>query len=138
MLSSFAGFVTRTLVIGCCLCLSVSTHSAVWIVNYPKSDIKNDSREEFPLAVLDLALQKTGVRYTLKPSLKPMQQARALKRLEENLDVNVVWSMTDVQREQQLRPIRIPITRGLIGWRVFVSHKDSVFLRSPLMIWLTC
>lgn len=106
--------------------------SAVWIVNYPQSDIENDARDEFPLALLELALKKTGVRYQLNPSIKPMLQSRSLKRLEENLDVNVVWSMTDVQREQQLRPIRIPITRGLIGWRVFVSHKSSAFLDSRI------
>lgn len=107
---------------------SQSVNAAVWNIVYPQSEIENDIRDHYPLALLDLALQKTGVRYELKPSTSPLRQGRALKRLEENLEVNVVWSMTDVQREQQLRPIRIPITRGLIGWRVFISHKDSRFL----------
>ena len=115
-----------------CVCTSFSATSAVWIINYPQTDVENDVRNEFPLALLELALQKTSVRFELRPSIKPMQQARALKRLEENLDVNVVWTMTDVQREQQLLPIRIPITRGLIGWRVFVSHKNSAFLNAPI------
>lgn len=106
--------------------------SAVWTITYPKSEVENDVRYEYPLALLELALQKTSVRYVLKTSIKPMPQAKALKRLEENLDVNVVWSMTDVQREQQLRPIRIPIMRGLIGWRVFLAHKKSPFLKAPI------
>jgi hypothetical protein len=106
--------------------------SAVWIINYPQSEVENDVRSDYPLALLELALQKTGVRYELHPSISPMRQARALKRVEENLDVNVVWSMTSVKREQQLRPIRIPISRGLIGWRVFISHKNSLFLQAPI------
>jgi hypothetical protein len=109
-----------------------SATAAVWTIVYPQSEVANDIRHDYPIALLDLALQKTGVRYELKPSLKPLRQIRALKRLEENLEVNVVWSMTDVQREQQLRPIRIPIYRGLIGWRVFLAHKNSRFLTVPI------
>lgn len=114
------------------LTLSQIATGAVWNIVYPQSELENDPRHDYPLALLDLALQKTGVRYELKPSLKPIRQARALKRLEENLEVNVFWSMTDVLREQQLRPIRIPITRGLIGWRMFVSHKSSRFLTASI------
>jgi hypothetical protein len=106
--------------------------AAVWTITYPKSEVENDIRYVYPLALLELALQKTSVRYKLKPSTSIMRQARALKRLEDNLEVNVVWSMTDAQREQQLRPIRIPITRGLIGWRVFVANKRSPFLSVPI------
>lgn len=107
------------------LCLCQNATAAVWSITYPKSEIENDLRYDYPLALLDLALQKTGVRYELKPSINPMRQARSLKRLEENLEVNVVWSVTDKQREETLRPIRIPITRGLIGWRVFVHRQEN-------------
>jgi len=123
---------TFTLLILALLCSLQTVSAAVWTIVYPQSEVANDVRYEYPLALLDLALQKTGVRYELKPSLKPLRQARSLKRLEENLEVNVVWSMTDVQREQQLRPIRIPITRGLIGWRVFLARKDSRFLTATI------
>lgn len=122
-------FISFTFIVLAC---SHTASAAIWSIVYPQSEIENDIRDHYPLALLDLALQKTGVRYELKPSLSPLRQGRALKRLEENLEVNVVWSMTDVQREQQLRPIRIPITRGLIGWRVFISHKDSAFLNAQI------
>lgn len=102
-----------------------SAHAAVWQITYPKSLVENDEREIYPIALLHLALDKTGVRYEIKPSAVPIRQARAIKRLEENLDINVVWTMTDVQREQDLTPIRIPIDKGLIGWRVLLAHKDN-------------
>jgi|AntRauMFilla1563_2_1112583.scaffolds.fasta_scaffold26226_1 hypothetical protein len=116
----------------CYIGISFQAASAVWNITYPQSEVESDIRDVYSLALLELALQKTGVRYELTQSLQPMRQPRALKRLEENLDINVMWSMTDTVREQQLRPIRIPITRGLIGWRVFLSHQNSPFLEAPI------
>lgn len=108
--------------------LSYGAQSAVWVITYPQPTIESDTRYEYPLALLRLALDKTSVRYQLKPSATAMRQARSLKRLEENLEVNVFWSMTDAVREEQLRPIRIPIDKGLIGWRMFLAPKGSPFL----------
>lgn len=117
-----------------CFALGVSTQvrSAVWTITYPQSEIENDVRYEYPLALLELALQKTSVRYQLVPSPNPMRQAKSLKRLEENLVINVMWSMTDNQREEQLLPIRIPIARGLIGWRMMMMRKGSAFANAPI------
>jgi len=124
----------------CAICLAILLHlfgivgrpayAAVWTITYPQSLVTNDKRYAYPIALLELALEKTGVRYELRPSPAPMSQARALKRLEENLVINVMWSMTDRMREEQLLPIRIPITRGLIGWRMFLTHKDNPFLNA--------
>ena len=107
-------------------------NAAVWTIVYPSGEIENDIRQAFPIAVLNLALQKTGVRYKLAPSTKSYRQSQLFKRLEENLEINVLWSMTDNQREQQLRPIRIPITRGLIGLRALLTHKDNGFLTASV------
>lgn len=119
-------------VVICLMLAALPIRAAVWSVVYPQSMVENDSRHEFPLAVLELALQQTSVRYELKPSQTPMRQSKALSRLEDNLEINVLWSMTDNQREQQLLPIRIPITRGLIGWRVFLTNKNSAFVDAPI------
>lgn len=108
--------------------LSHKVTAAVWTIKYPKSEVENDERFEFPLALLELSLQKTGVRYQLVASSSSITQAKSIRRLEENLEINVLWSMTDGQRESQLLPIRIPITKGLIGWRVLLTHKDNPFL----------
>ncbi len=112
--------------------VSMPSYAAVWNITYPRSEIENDARYEYPLQVLELALQKTGVRYRLIPSVNPMRQSMAIKRLQENLEVNVYWSMTDTQREQDLLPIRIPLARGLIGWRSFIARENSRFLRQNI------
>jgi hypothetical protein len=47
-----------------------------------------------------------------------MQQGRALAMLASGQGMDVVWSMTSKDREATLLPIRIPIYKGLIGWRI--------------------
>ena len=100
--------------------------AAVWSINYPRPLSADDKRHLYPLAVLTLALDATGVRYKLSPSDRIILQAKAIRQLKENREVNVIWSMTNPQREQELLPVRIPIAKGLIGWRVAFIHEDDV------------
>ncbi len=104
----------------------VHVSAATWTITYPRPLTDNDLRAEYPIALLTLALEKTGVKYTLLPSERILLQGKALRQLKENREVNVVWSMTDAQREKELLPIRIPIAKGLIGWRVFLTTKSQL------------
>ena len=118
--------VKRNVYIGLTLVLSLfamSAQSATWTLTYPRPLNEDDMRTEYPEALLTLALDKTGVTYDLSPSDRILLQGKALRQLRENREVNVVWSMTDKQREKDLLPIRIPIAKGLIGLRVFVINQ---------------
>ncbi|MBF7072492.1 amino acid ABC transporter substrate-binding protein [Glaciecola sp. MH2013] len=111
---------------------SSSVKAATWVVTYPGPLFEGDKRHEYPEAVLKLALEKTGVRFEMRASERLKYQAKALRQLRENIQVNVVWSMTDRQREDELLPIRIPIAKGLIGWRVLLTHQDKPFFRKKI------
>jgi ABC-type amino acid transport substrate-binding protein len=52
-----------------------------------------------------------------------MLQGRALLRLQANDGIDVVSTMTSVDREATYLPIRIPIDKGLIGWRLLLINK---------------
>jgi CheY-like chemotaxis protein len=123
----FAGLVKRISAV-LCLCLSAyhsASIAAVWQITYPKA-LHNDSQDfAYAVELLDLALQKTGVRYELNATQDVILQQKALGFLQDNRKVNVVWTMTDEQRENDLLPIRIPIFRGLIGWRVLLHHRNN-------------
>jgi hypothetical protein len=106
------------------LLLSFTCSAASWRINYPRPLSEDDKGNEYPLKLLALALDQTGVNYRLIASDRIMPQSKALKRLVDNREVNVVWSMTDEQREEVLLPVRIPIYKGLIGWRIFLIRKD--------------
>ena len=80
----------------------------------------------YPVVLLDLALRKSGTAYRLQANGTPMLQGRALKQLAVGGVIDVVWSMTSREREAELTPIRIPIDKGLLGWRIFlIKNQDA-------------
>ena len=109
----------------CLLAIVPMADGATWTITYPRPIDDSDARAQYPIALLKLALDKTGVNYELRPSDRILLTGKAMRQLRENREVNVVWSMTDSQREKELTPIRIPIAKGLIGFRVFVINKDK-------------
>ncbi|WP_158592146.1 substrate-binding periplasmic protein [Noviherbaspirillum sedimenti] len=93
-------------------------------VIHPDRPSAIDARYDYQIKLLKLALEKSGIAYQMRPSKIKMEQGRTLLQLERGQDIDVVWSMTSREREQRLRPIRIPIDKGLIGYRVFlVKHE---------------
>ncbi len=49
---------------------------------------------------------------------------------KNNLDL--MWTMTTDEREAQLLPVRIPIDKGLIGWRIALLRQDNAGLFKPV------
>jgi len=94
-------------------------------VVYPRAKYSSDGRANYQIALLDLAMRKAGVEYDLYPTSIFMQQNRALQQLTANDEISVVWSMTTTAREKDLLPIRIPIDKGLLGWRIFLINKND-------------
>lgn len=117
--------VKTTIVVLFSLLLIPSVKAALWTITYPRPLDDSDERSQYPIDLLTLALDKTGVNYELRPSDRILLTGKAMRQLKENREVNIVWSMTDTQREKDLTPIRIPIAKGLIGLRVFVVNKDK-------------
>ncbi|GAB3014879.1 type 2 periplasmic-binding domain-containing protein [Bowmanella dokdonensis] len=123
------GKLNRKLLFLALLLGSASVQAATWNIIYPRPMSELDDRTRYPRQLLDLALQHTGVNYKLVPSDRIMLQSKALAQLESNREVNVVWSMTDNQREEDLLPIRIPIYKGLVGLRLaLVKPKNRDLL----------
>lgn len=97
--------------------------------SWPKA-MQNDKRGDYPVALLQLALAKSGMPLRSEPSDFVMSQFRTMKQLETGKGIDVVWTMTNPERETKLRPIRIPIDRGLIGWRLLaIRQQDADFFR---------
>ena len=94
------------------------------VVVYPQAETM-DARQDYPLKVLALALTKAGADFELQPSRRVMTQSRALVQLSQGTDVNVVWTMTSKEREDTFLPIRIPIDKGLLGWRIFLINRTK-------------
>jgi len=108
--------------------ISSSVYSQQTVV-YPRAESVSDVRSSYPMALLQKCEQQYSDVFTLKPSKVHTQQGRSLRQLEADKDMDVVWALTNQQREEALLPIRIPIDRGLIGWRLLLinSNKQHIF-----------
>lgn len=95
------------------------------IVYYPRAETQDDERGEYAFELLQLALKKAGGEYEVRQTGTTMQQNRAIVELQAASGrIDILGTMTSKLREQVLLPIRIPITRGLIGWRLGLMRAD--------------
>ncbi len=91
---------------------------------YPRVSNRIDGRAQFIKAVIQLAMRETHSDCTIEPSHDVMERARALRELAAGNSVNLHWASMSASDEANLRPIRIPLYRGLIGLRVFIIRRD--------------
>lgn len=107
------------------LFVSTGAHASGLRVIYPRPESTLDPRADYPLALLRIAMRHSGTSYQLQPAAVTMQQDRSLRELANGTGLDVVWSVATRERDRELLPIRIPIDRGLIGWRVLLIRADQ-------------
>ena len=103
---------------------STNSFSKPLVVNYFQKDL----RFELEIKLLELALQETintDGEFALRPTNEKVTQGRGLKLLEQG-KIDVVFLPTSKKREQRFLPIKIPLLRGILGYRIFLIHKDSI------------
>lgn len=62
----------------------------------------------------------------------PMQQGRAFNELKRGENIDLFWMGTDRYKERQLTAVKIPLERGLMGFRRFIIHRDNQALFDSL------
>jgi len=98
------------------------------VIIYARPESTMDLRHKYFVQLLNLTLSKTNNQLKttqLKATAEPMQQGRAIQELILNRHVDVVWTVTSQIREQQLLPIRIPLLKGLLGYRVAIIRTED-------------
>ena len=106
------------------LCLCAASAMARTVV-YPRAESEADERDRYPVQLLMLALREAHSSYELRPHPVFMLQVRAMREVEQGSGLDIVWTMTSKEREQALLPIRIPIDRGLLGWRLLLVEPSA-------------
>ena len=97
-------------------------------VRLPRHISMPDPQLAYVRRVVDLALARAGSRLEVRPVELEMTQGRTLIELAGGTaPVDVMWTMTDTQREGSgLLPVRIPIDRGLMGWRLLLVRRAEL------------
>lgn len=78
--------------------------------------------------LLELALTKTEATdgaFTLEYYPQLFTNARFLAELKRGSSVNVMWTMTNAEREQELLAVPISLLQGLNSHRVFLIRKED-------------
>ncbi len=91
----------------------------------PLSD--QDTRYQYPEDLLKLILQKTESIHGKAQVVRckyTMKRKRTFSALLEGKDIHVMAEAVKPGWEEQLIPIRIPIRKGIQGFRTFLIHAD--------------
>jgi len=109
-------------------CLLLAWHlaaSGAEVVRFPKPEFEGDHRYDYVLQVLQLVLSKTGIDYRIQTAEFPMNQERQVQELEAGRTIDVGPIPSSAEREARLLPIRYPLNKGLLGWRLGLIRKGD-------------
>lgn len=79
--------------------------------------------------LLTLSLKKTEAEYgvtSLEEIQQHLVQQRALQQLHKQGVIDVYWTVTSRQRENDAIVVRIPLLKGIMGYRVALIRADRV------------
>lgn len=98
------------------------------VITYVRPEGIKDQRSEYFVKLLEMALDKTATQLNdtrLESTINKMKQGRAIHELTKGKSIDIVWTVTSIEREKQLLPIRIPLLKGLLGYRVLIIRKED-------------
>ncbi len=101
------------------------------LVRYIESKKYPDLKQSYFVDLLKLALEASKSRYgdyKLQPVNIEMAQARTSMMLQREEYIDLTWRMTSQTLEDKLQAIYFPILRGLMGYRIFIIHKNKQYL----------
>ena len=95
-------------------------------IRLPAPEGANDSRYPYFTQLLQLALDHTALKgqYQLTTYPREVTQSRVFALINAG-ELDLVWSMTDLEREKRFLPIRIPLMQGLLGYRVILINRQD-------------
>ena len=104
---------------------SVPGRAATYV--YLRPEWGDTGRDPYGVALLKLAFAKAGVCHTLVYSEQPMKQARALAELaRDSGKLDIMITMTAPDRKASLLEVPVPLTKGMLGWRIALVRKDRL------------
>ncbi len=117
-------FVAWVLVLGA-LCPAPVPAAEPVTVYYPPPYSDGDTRDAYTTRLLAMALERSGGRFVARPAPSKMLQGRALAMLQQGRGIDVAWAATSSEIESRVHPIRIPIFKGLIGYRLLLIARSD-------------
>ena len=98
-------------------------------VIYPAGEVENDTRYNDVIEILRTALEKTRSKYgdyECSASTSIVPKKRIIDDLgRDNRSINIIWNPTSDELEKKILAIRIPLRKGLLGYRIGLIRKED-------------
>lgn len=111
--------------------LQCQTVKALDTIRFESGQYDSDHRLLYKKEVLTLAMERTKDvfgPYEISTNAPRMNSLRAVQELETGELINVFIALANKDWEQRTIPIRIPVRRGILNYRLLLIHKDSAQL----------
>ncbi len=109
-----------------CACAFATGYAQADTIYYPRPETFENGKSDYGFELLQLALSKAGSAHHAEMTPEYRQQNRAIMELLANRGkIHVVGTMTSVEREVEMLPVRIPMSKGLIGWRILLVREEK-------------
>jgi len=102
----------------------IGVHAETHYLRYPLQIEIQDKRAQFPIKVLESIFARTDQNYVLQAMGTTANQERNLKLIEQG-ELDIYWSAASISREQALLAIKIPIYKGLFGYRLMLVKAEN-------------
>jgi hypothetical protein len=112
-------------ILSLCFFVAVSSHA----LSSEKTIRVNDFSD--PNAAYAIKMLKLAIAHSDNPNYKvdvikeDFTQARVNEEVRSGGLLDLCWASSDAEIESQLRPIRIPLFKGLLGYRIFIINKNN-------------
>lgn len=101
------------------------TEELVITYPHPSGDQAYDNRINYFIELLELAIKTAGRPCRLAAYQVPMTTAGRSRQNIQQGHYDVAWMHTSVDLERTLQPVRVPLLKGLIGWRLFFIREQD-------------
>lgn len=135
LFESIAGFRHWLLWAAALLPLAAAPAQSVVTITYAPRESATDIRYDDILEIIETALTKTSDQFgpaRMVPARQIMNEARAFHELEQGRTLSLAWGSTSVDRESRLLPIRIPLRKGLLSWRLCLIDRELAKRLPPI------
>ncbi|WP_440906358.1 diguanylate cyclase (plasmid) [Catenovulum sp. SX2] len=111
-----------------CLTVLLGLVYATFVNANPNLVIKHNKidspKEEYQFGLLKLALSYSDKKYQFDESNTYLTQQKLMSDLGSN-NISVAWVGTSSEYEQTYQPIRVPLFKGLLGYRIFLIKPEA-------------
>lgn len=115
---------SKRLIVKTTLSIGLLLASALLYGQEIRIQIISDQRDQLVLDLLELALSKSDSNYHVIEQKYDENEARTTAHLM-NGKVDLIWAGASPDKEEKLRAIYFPISRGLLGYRIFLIRSGD-------------